>query len=427
MKAIGIDIGTTGISGILLNAENGSVIKSISKNSNSFIKTQNSWEKIQDVNKIITTAKEILNELIEDGVKVIGVTGQMHGIVYFDENGIALSPLYIWQDGRGDLEYKGTTYAKHLNSFTGYGCVTDFYNRENGLVPKNSKGFCTIADYFVMNICGLSKPVIHTTNIQSFGCYDIENKKFNYDYKPNITDNFTICGYYKNIPVSVAIGDNQASVLSCAKETDLLINVGTGSQVSVISNSITFSKSLETRPYFEGKYLTVGSALCGGRAYSLMKDFIKDIISYKAEVSEEETYKIMGEMLEVIDNPSVKADTRFAGTRYDSSIKGSFTNITTENFKIEQLVYSVLFGMNEELFDMYVKMNSPKTSVVGSGNGIRKNAHLIDIIERTYKSKLKIPKHVEEASFGSAIFGLIAINKFSSVSKAQEIINYVNQ
>lgn len=424
MKAIGIDIGTTGISGILLNADNGNILKSISKNSNSFIKTQNSWEKIQDVNKIITTAKEILNELIEDDVKVIGVTGQMHGIVYFDENGVAISPLYIWQDGRGDLEYKGTTYAKYLNSFTGYGCVTDFYNRENGIVPKNSKGFCTIADYFVMNICGINKPVIHTTNIQSFGCYDIENKKFNYDYNPIITDEFSICGHYKGIPVSVAIGDNQASVLSSATENDLLINVGTGSQVSIISNEITFSKGIETRPYFEGKYLTVGSALCGGRAYSMMKDFIKDIISYKEEASEEEVYKIMGEMLKKIDVPSVKADTRFSGTRYDVSIKGSFTNISTENFKIEQFVYAVLYGMSDELYNMYIKMNSKKNSVVGSGNGIRKNAHLIEIIEKTYGAKLKIPKHLEEASFGASLFGLIAINKFSSVKEAQEIIIY---
>ena len=44
---------------------------------------------------------------------------------------------------------------------------------------------------------------------------------------------------YKGIPVSVAIGDNQASVFSCLSgEEELLINVGTGSQVSVISENI---------------------------------------------------------------------------------------------------------------------------------------------------------------------------------------------
>ena len=41
----------------------------------------------------------------------------MHGILYADENGAAVSPLYTWQDERGNLEYKdGATYAEYLNS-----------------------------------------------------------------------------------------------------------------------------------------------------------------------------------------------------------------------------------------------------------------------------------------------------------------------
>ena len=156
MKAIGIDLGTTGIGGILLDVENGSVLKSVTRNSNAFIKSEYSWEKIQDVDKIISIAKEILDSLISNDVCVIGVTGQMHGIVYYDKSGKAVSSLYTWQDGRGDLEYNGTTYAKALESYSGYGCVTDFYNKVNGLVPINAVGYCTIADYFV--IAGGSNP-----------------------------------------------------------------------------------------------------------------------------------------------------------------------------------------------------------------------------------------------------------------------------
>ena len=142
MKAIGIDIGTTSISGVLYSVSSKSLIKSLTKNSNAFIQTENSWEKIQNVEKIIGVATEILNELLTDDVAVIGVTGQMHGIVYYDKNGSAVSPLYTWQDGRGNLPYKNSTYAEFLKSSSGYGCVTDFYNRENGLVPVSAVGFC---------------------------------------------------------------------------------------------------------------------------------------------------------------------------------------------------------------------------------------------------------------------------------------------
>ena len=154
------------------------LLKSVTKNSNAFIASQHDWEKIQDVEKIIRIAKEILDDLICSDVCAIGVTGQMHGIVYYDKDGSAVSDLYIWQDGRGNLEYNGTTYAEYLKSFSGYGCVTDFYNKVNGLVPKNSVGFCTVMDYFVMKLCNNEKPLIHTSNAASFGCYDLETNKF---------------------------------------------------------------------------------------------------------------------------------------------------------------------------------------------------------------------------------------------------------
>ena len=123
------------------------------------------------------TAKAILDEFTDDDVSVIGVTGQMHGILYIDEAGNALSPLYTWQDGRGNLKYKDTTYAEYLNGSSGFGCITDFYNRENGIRPESAFGFCTIHDYFVMKICDLKEPVIHSSDAASFGCYNIKEKK----------------------------------------------------------------------------------------------------------------------------------------------------------------------------------------------------------------------------------------------------------
>ena len=48
MKVIGIDIGTTSICGVVLDAENGKVLKSKNVNSEAFIDTHNEWEKIQD-------------------------------------------------------------------------------------------------------------------------------------------------------------------------------------------------------------------------------------------------------------------------------------------------------------------------------------------------------------------------------------------
>lgn len=433
MKVIGIDIGTTSICGILADIETGCVIKSRTLASNAFLKGCAEWEKIQSVEKIILTANEILEEFLSDkiwcgDICAIGVTGQMHGIVYINAEGGAESPLYIWQDSRGNLPFEDTTYAKYLNSFSGYGGVTDFYNRKNGLVPKKAVGYCTIHDYFVMRLCGLKKPVIHSSDAASFGFYDLEANKPLIDFGAEITSDYRIAGEYKKIPVAVAIGDNQASVFSTlANEDDVLLNVGTGSQVSVVSPKPINGENIETRPYFEGKYLAVGSALCGGRAYSLLKDFYSAVFDYSKHESEETVYGIMGDMLKKAERSQkgdFLVDTRFAGTRCDSLAKGKILGITTENFTPENLTFGVLFGMANELFEMYKHMNSPKSGIVGSGNGLRKNAALVKIFEDMFGAKMKMPSHFEEASFGAALFGAISCGALKNAEEACSIIKY---
>ena len=424
MQLIGIDIGTTSICGVVIDSETGAVLKSKTVNSDAFIKTAQSFEKIQSPEIIINKATEILDSFITDETVSIGVTGQMHGIVYYDECGKAVSPLYIWQDKRGDEPYKDTTYADFLGSHTGYGNVTDFYNRENGLRPKNAVNYCTIHDYFVMTLCGLKEAVIHTSDAASFGLFDLKNKTYNYDFSADVVDDYMVAGSYKNIPVSVAIGDNQASVLSTLKGEDgILLNVGTGSQVSIISNKIIESENLETRPYFEGKYLVVGAALCGGRAFAVLKDFYKELLSYYADIDDSVVYGIMDKMAKE-NGEQLKVDTRFSGTRANKDILGSISGISTENFTPRNLTLGVLEGMVQELYDLYKEMNTEKTSLMGSGNGIRKNKPFIKLTEEKFSFPLKIPAHKEEAAYGAALFGAICEGYFKNAEAAQKLIKY---
>ena len=425
MKSIGIDIGTTSVCGVVIDVERGCVVDSVTKNSDAFIETPNPWEKIQSVDKIMAIAKDILDGFMDKDVVSIGVTGQMHGMVYTNKDGWAVSPLYIWQDERGNLPYKDTTYAKYMNSFSGYGTVTDFYNRENGIRPKDAVGFCTIHDYFVMKLCGLTKAIMHSTDAASYGNYDLEKNCFNYDVGVDVTANFTVAGEYCGVPVSVAIGDNQASVFSTlVNEENILLNVGTGSQVSVISNAIAQSDEVETRPYFDGKYLIVGAALCGGRAYSLLKNFYKDILCYKEVLSDDKVYDIMNEMLKS-DAPAVSVDTRFAGTRKNPDVSGSITGIREENFTPASFTKGVLSGMVSELYEMYTQMGVEKSGVIGSGNGVRKNEALVRMFEEKFGAKMKMPQHLEEAAVGAALFSLVASGKCKTAQEAQKMIKYL--
>ena len=422
MNAIGIDLGTTSICAVAVDIDTGAVIKSKTVPSNAFINTENVWERVQDVSAIISIATTLADDFIDADTCVIGVTGQMHGIVYVDEKGKAVSNLYTWQDARGNLPYGDTTYAKHLDSFSGYGNVTDFYNKVNGLRPESAVTYCTIHDYLVMTLCGLVSPVIHSTDAASFGCFDIEKNTFNYELDVKVTGGFDIAGEYKGISVGVAIGDNQASVFSSvSSDDDILLNVGTGSQVSVISEKCVVGENIEVRPFFDGKYLLCGAALCGGRAYSVLKDFYASVLK-AAGIENADVYAVMDNMLQNAAD-SLSVDTRFEGTRRNPDLTGSISGIRTDNFTPAHLTLGFLEGMVEELYSMYLQTEKKNGSIVGSGNGIRKNPQLVAAAEKKFGSKMKIPAHLEEAAYGAAMYALVTSGKFTC-EQVRKLIRY---
>lgn len=81
-----------------------------------------------------------------DKVKGIGVCGQMHGIVFWNEQFVQnfwnsestkthmlVSNLYTWQDARTDHQFliKLPKPHSHLKAYSGYGCNTIFWLKEN--------------------------------------------------------------------------------------------------------------------------------------------------------------------------------------------------------------------------------------------------------------------------------------------------------
>ncbi|MBQ2848802.1 MAG: hypothetical protein IJE74_11150 [Clostridia bacterium] len=427
MKIIGIDIGTTSICGVAVDTVSGDILKSLTKPNNSFIKTENRYEKIQNTEAIMQGVNAILSELNCEDASAIGFSGQMHGIVYTDENGNAVSPLYIWQDERAAQIYKdGKSYAEHLGCFAGYGLATDFYNENNGIVPGNAKYLCTIADYAVMQLCGLKKPVVHITNAASLGCFDIEKNCFTIDNPrlPDVTSDFIAAGEYKGIPVCVALGDNQASFIGSVSDSDdALINVGTGSQISWLTDTPVNADGVENRPFDGKRFLAAGCALCGGRAFAMLEKLFREIASLAGN-NVDSMYPQIDKILEYKTETTISADCRFCGTRNDPSVRGSICNISEDNFTAADLAYSVLCGMSDELYLMYKNGGKSAKELVCSGNGIRKNAALRKIVSEMFGCEIKIPFYAEEASYGAALAASVACGCYENISEACRMIKY---
>lgn len=452
MKAIGLDIGTTTVCAIVLDAENGEVVKSITLPNDTFLENVKPFEKIQDPEKILDKSLRIVDELCRDydDIVSIGVTGQMHGLVYLDENGKAVSGLYIWQDASANEMYKdGKTYAQHLTDLTGYkmasgfGASTYFYHKENNMVPEKASTICTIHDYAAMKLAGLTKPVMHVSDAASYGLFDIKNACFDeaairkagldFNLFPAVTKENMILGKKDGkIPVSVAIGDNQASFLGSVCDVDecLLVNVGTGSQISFATKAHTAADGLEIRPCVGDSHLMVGSSLCGGRAFALLENFFRKTAELVTGEKVGNAYRGIDKFLEEnekIENP-IEFSTLFCGTRENPDERASITSLGLDNFTPGHFIYGVMHGMADELYSMYEKgisvCDERPCQLIASGNGIRKNVALQRIVSEIFKMELKIPKHKEEAAYGSAIFSLTSAGIYDTIQSALQLIQY---
>ena len=452
MRFIGLDIGTTSLSAVAIDGENGKILKAITVDNDTAIKSDDPSNRLQNPVKIIEKLTELKNTLTAEfsPIDAIGVTGQMHGILYLDKDGKPVSPLYTWQDTSGSKEYKDSTYAEFLSKKTGYnlasgyGLVTDFAKRDLGKRPENAVTLCTVHDYAVMALTGRKTPLIHSSDAASLGCFSIKDGCFDkkaisalgldFGFLPEVTSEFAIAGKTEDgIPVTVAIGDNQASVIGSIKgEGFALINIGTGSQVSVLTHTPADFSDGEIRPLTENEYMLVGAPLCGGRSFALLHNFFKECaMLFGGDTSK--IYPIMDEI--AAQNPnehSLNVDTRFCGTRKNPDIKGAVSGITDTNFTPAELTRGFLWGMAEELYSLYADMvaltDIPVTKIAGSGNAIRKSPVLKAYLEEKFGLDLYIPAHKEEAAFGAALFASVANRNFDSISSAQEkLVHYIGE
>ena len=103
MYGLGIDAGTTSVSVVVVDVETGDVVESVTRPNDVTLKSGDGTH-CQDAERIWQIADEIARQMLAShpGVRCVGLTGQMHGILYADAEGKAVSPLYTWQDGRGD-------------------------------------------------------------------------------------------------------------------------------------------------------------------------------------------------------------------------------------------------------------------------------------------------------------------------------------
>lgn len=452
MNIAGIDIGTTTISIVVLDSESGMLAGKKTMEHNSFMSGEFAESRIQDPERIWSMTEEALRELSDlcGGLGGIGVTGQMHGMLYTDRDGRAVSPLYTWQDGCGERPlpggYSSVRYLKeHAGaSAAGYGLATHYFLQQTGKIPASAAAMTPVGDYIVMRLCGRTKPVIAADMAASWGCFDLEKECFlterlekaevDISYLPPVLRSHSVVGETREgIPVICSLGDNQASVLGSVRDPrkTALINVGTGSQISMgTTDYFPCSGSLEIRPCTPEYRIMAGSSLCGGRAYAMLEQFYRAVPGAEADDLYDRMMRQAQDFLEAHGKDAAwKIVPAFSGTRSDPKEQGRMTGIHVSNFHPGAMTSGMLLGILGELHGYYedmCRMTGKKAEeMVGSGNGLRKNPLMRRLAEEMFEMPMKIPAYEEEAACGAALCAMAGIGLTSSLEEAQQKIRYI--
>ena len=441
MKIAGLDIGTTSVSGVIIDTETGSQIASRTVPNDTLVRGP-AWMREQNAGRIIEICRNVLEEfyVMCPDIQRLGLTGQMHGIVYLDSEGKLLGNLINWQDERGNLPYKdGLSYAGYLQEKTGYpmstgfGLTTHFYNTVNHLAPEGAAHICTIMDYLAMLLCDEKEPCIHPSNAASLGLFNIPGCRFDEEKMraagmdpailPRLVKGEEIIGRMpEGIEVMVPIGDNQAGTFAMLKDPDdILINIGTSSQISMICDTCSPAGNLECRPYVGGRYLQLYAGLCGGISFALLNQFLRDVCGMfgmqppKGDVFE----KMMEEASKVYGGPGnggaetggpvpagLTVSTLFRGKRSAPELRGAVTGINMDNFTPGNLILGFYEGVVDELYESFADALSAlpegKGRLLLAGNALRSNELLRRICAGRFGRETVLLTLKEEAALGCA-------------------------
>ena len=275
-------------------------------------------------------------------------------------------------------------------------------------------------DYLGMVLTGRKTPLVHVSNAAGLGLFLPETLTFLTDilekeggkasFLPEVTKDVEVLGTCSGIPVTTALGDHQAACLGSIgfEENVWSVNVGTSSQISVISKQYFSAKGFDVRPYLNGCYLLTGAALCGGRSYAILEKFFR---AYAKEAGYDDgpRYDVLSALAEKADEDvgGLYVETAFSGTREDPGKRGCILNISENNFTPANLARAFLQGIVNELYAFHQKICKESgigdVRLIASGNACRKNPLLRRLFSETFGAEIVQSVYTEEAASGAAI------------------------
>ena len=448
MKYIGIDLGTSAVKLLLMNADG--KIEKIASREYGLSFPHPGWSEQNPYDwyeQSVDGLKELLSECDKTQVAGISFGGQMHGLVTLDEKDHVIRPAILWNDGRTSEEtnYLNEVIGRNRLSeytaniaFAGFTAPKILWMQKNEpqlwarvkkiMLPKDylayrlSGTFCT--DYSdasgmllldVKNRCW-SKEMMEICHVTREQLPDLfESYEPVGTLKPEIAEEL---GLSAEVKIIAGAGDNAAAAVGTGTVGEGRCNLSLGTSGTIFITSKKFgvdeNNALHSFDHADGGYHLMGCMLS---AASCNKWWMDEILKTKDYSGEQKNIEKLGEnpvfFLPYLmgersphNNPDARA--MFIGMSMD----------TTREDMTQAVLEGVAFGLRDSLeVARSLGISIARSKICGGG---AKSPLWRKIIAAVMNLKLDIIESEEGPGYGGAILAAVGCGEYASVEEACE-------
>ena len=448
MKYIGIDLGTSAVKLLLMNADG--KIEKIASREYGLSFPHPGWSEQNPYDwyeQSVDGLKELLSECDKTQVAGISFGGQMHGLVTLDEKDEVIRPAILWNDGRTTEETnylnevigkdKLSEYTANI-AFAGFTAPKILWMQKNEpqlwarvkkiMLPKDylayrlSGTFCT--DYSdasgmllldVKNRCW-SKEMMEICHVTREQLPDLfESYEAVGTLKPEIAEEL---GLSAEVKIIAGAGDNAAAAVGTGTVGEGRCNLSLGTSGTIFITSKKFgvdeNNALHSFDHADGGYHLMGCMLS---AASCNKWWMDEILKTKDYSGEQKNIEKLGEnpvfFLPYLmgersphNNPDARA--MFIGMSMD----------TTREDMTQAVLEGVAFGLRDSLeVARSLGISIERSKICGGG---AKSPLWRKIIAAVMNLKLDMIESEEGPGYGGAILAAVGCGEYASVEEACE-------
>lgn len=396
-----------------------------------------------------------------DGVRrivVIGLSGQMHGLLCLNKKYMPLRPAIIWLDSRSatqiqSLKENGAFQRiadRALNQpSVGFAFFSLLWLRNNEpTLYKEIHKIIHPKDYLRLKLSG--QVCTDESDASASGIFDTLNKTWQYEeiealgisesIFPEVKNAFEIVaevsreaaeetGLQKGTPIVAGAGDQPCYSLGngLISQEKMSLNIGSSGQVSVFSKQPRFDRFFRTQTFchaIKDAYSIFGATLSAGMALNWAKHKVFEGLDYAQMDASVESVDACSEGLLFL--PYLSGE---RSPIMDPNASAVFFGLRLKHSKAHMLramMEGVVFSLYHS-YEVLKEMGYDANYIISSGAGAKSNLWL-QIQADVFNKPIHRVKLQEQAAVGAAIIAGVGLGIWESVEVAcREFVSYDEQ